>query len=97
MSFSSPGWLWLLFVLAPLLLLEWRGVRRADEALRRLVGPGTEHALLGQRRPGQRRMGIALRGAALALLAVGAAGPEWGREVVRRSASGSDVVLLVDV
>src|SRR5206468_3195568 len=41
--------------------------------------------------------GIALRAAAFALLVLGAAGPEWGRELVRRSAVGSDVVLLMDV
>jgi Ca-activated chloride channel family protein len=97
MSFATPSALWLLLALVPLLLLEWRAARRADDRLKRLVGERPRHALLGQRRPGHRRVGIALRGGALALLALGAAGPEWGREVVRRSATGSDVVLLVDV
>jgi Ca-activated chloride channel homolog len=97
MSFASPAWLWLLLALVPLLLLEWRGARRADEGLRRLVGPRPQHVLLSQRRPGHRRLGILLRAGAAALLVIGAAGPEWGREVVRRSATGSDVVLLLDV
>jgi Ca-activated chloride channel homolog len=96
MSFSAPAWLWLLVALVPLLLLEWRAARRADESLKRLVGPRPQHVLLSQRRPGQRRLGIALRASAAALLVIGAAGPEWGREVVRRSAAGSDVILLLD-
>ena len=97
MSFSAPTWLWLLAALPVLLLLEWRAARGAEDALRRLVGARPHHGLLSQRRPGERRIGIALRNAALALLVFGAAGPEWGRQVVRRSATGSDVVLLIDV
>jgi len=96
-SFSSVGWLWLLVVLVPLLLLEWRAGKRAAESLRRLVGPRDDHVLLSQRRPGHRRIGVSLRVAAAALLVLGAAGPEWGQEVVRRSAVGSDVALLLDV
>jgi Ca-activated chloride channel family protein len=97
MTFAAPGWLWLLSALIPWLLLEWWAARRGDAALRRLVGVRPDHVLLHQRRPGHRRMGIALRTGAFALLVLGAAGPEWGREIVRRSASGSDVVLLIDV
>jgi Ca-activated chloride channel family protein len=97
MSFSASTWLWLLAALPPLLLLEWRAARGAEAALRRLVGERADHVLLSQRRPGERRIGLALRTAALALLALGAAGPEWGRQVVRRSATGSDVVMLIDV
>ena len=97
MIFADPIWLWGLLAVPLLALLEWRAVRRADAALPRLVGPGEEHALLAQRLPGQRRVGALLRLAAAALLIVGAAEPRWGRELVRRGATGSDVVLVVDV
>lgn len=97
MTFASAAWLWWLSALVPWLLLEWRAARRGDEALRRLVGTRPDHVLLHQRRPGHRRAGIALRTGAFALLVLGAAGPEWGHEIVRRSATGSDVVLLIDV
>jgi Ca-activated chloride channel homolog len=96
-SFSSVGWLWLLVLLVPVLLLEWRAAKRSAESLRRLVGSRADHVLLSQRRPGHRRIGVALRLSAVALLVLGAAGPEWGQEVVRRSAMGSDVALLLDV
>ena len=97
MTFTDPRWL-LAFVPVPLLLLlEWRAVVRARRALGRLVGERPSHPLLEQRRPGSRRVGMALRCGALLLLIAGAAGPEWGREQVRRAASGSDVALVIDV
>jgi Ca-activated chloride channel family protein len=95
MIFAQPMWLWWLAALVPMLALEWRGVRRAERGLERLAGRSP--ALFAQRRPGQRRAGLLLRAVAFALLAVGAADPQWGREVVRRGATGSDVVLVVDV
>ena len=97
MRFASPIWLWLLAGLVPLLLLEWRAARRAEEGLKRLVGTRAGHVQLGQCRPGQRRLSLALRTGAFVVLVLGAAGPEWGREMVRYRANGSDVVLLVDV
>jgi Ca-activated chloride channel family protein len=97
MMVADPRWLWALWALPPLLLLEWRAARRAERALAALAGTRPDHVLLAQRRPGGRRAGIALRLTALALLILGAAAPEWGREIVRRAATGSDVLLLVDV
>ncbi|HEY2955720.1 MAG TPA: VWA domain-containing protein [Candidatus Eisenbacteria bacterium] len=97
MSYIDPRWLWALALVPVLLLLEWRAVAKAERALGRLVGERESHPLLEQRRPGNRRTGIALRFLALTLLVAGAAGPEWGREQVRRAATGSDVVLAIDV
>jgi Ca-activated chloride channel family protein len=97
MTFLDPRWLWGLVALPLLLLTEWRSGRRVERALAALVGRREEHALLAQRRPGDRRLGALLRLGAIALLLVGAAGPEWGREVVRRAATGSDIVMLIDV
>jgi len=62
-----------------------------------MTGDRGSHVLLEQRLPGQRRLGVVLRLVALALLAFGAAGPEWGYELVRRSALGSEVVFVIDV
>jgi Ca-activated chloride channel homolog len=96
-SFSDPRWLSALFAVGGLLALEALAWRRAARAIERLAGPRREHALLLQRRPGDRRLSAVLRLSACALLAIGAAGPEWGREVVRRTATGSDVVFVTDV
>ncbi|MFI5370059.1 MAG: VWA domain-containing protein [Candidatus Eisenbacteria bacterium] len=97
MSFSDPRWLWALLALPVLALLEWRAAHRARARLARLAGARESSVLLMQRLPGQRRLGLVLRLGALAALAVGAAGPEWGTELTRRVSSGSDVVLVMDV
>lgn len=97
MTFGDPRWLWGLFALPVLLLLEWSAVVRSDRVLRELVGARVDSVLLEQRRAGQRRLSMALRLLALMLLVVAAADPQWGRELVRRGASGSDVVLAIDV
>ena len=85
MSFETPAWLWALVVLPVLALVESRAVQRARRAALSLVGPRPNHALLAQALPGTRRTGVALRLGAIALLVLGAAGPQWGRETVRRA------------
>lgn len=96
MSFSNPHWLQGLIVLPVLALLSWLAARRAARSLGRLVGERKSHALLAQLQARERAVAAALQFAALAALLVGAAGPEWGREVVRRGSTGSDVVLVFD-
>ena len=97
MIFGDPRWLWALLALPLLALLEWLAARRRHAALGRLVGTRLDGMLLAQVRPRQRALSALLRIGAIALLIVGAARPEWGREVVRRGSTGSDVVLVVDV
>ncbi|MBI1798214.1 MAG: VWA domain-containing protein [Candidatus Eisenbacteria bacterium] len=96
MTFADPRWLWALAALPPVAALEWRAVVRADRSLERLVGAERGSVLLSQRRSGQRRLSAALRMVALAVLALGAADPQLGRELVRRGATGSDLVLVLD-
>ncbi len=97
MTFEHPLWLWGLLLVVPLALLEWRAVRRAEQAIRAMLGPRPLPGLLAQRLPKRRLGGSALRVAALLLATLGAAGPQWGREAVRRTSQGSDVVFVVDV
>ena len=70
--------------------------RRSQRGLAGLVGERADSVLRAQVLAGSRRTGALLRLGALMALIVGAAGPEWGRETVRRASSGSDVVLVLD-
>ena len=97
MSFEHPFRLLGLLLLLPLAFLEWRALRRADRAVKLLLGVRPLPGLLLQLVPKQRVIALALRLAAVALLALGAAGPQWGREAVRRQSQGSDVVFVIDV
>lgn len=97
MSFEHPTALWALLALLPLAALEWLGLRRAATAMRTLVGDQSGRGLVAHHRVGSRRLGAVLRLAAALSLVVGAAGPQWGREAVRRQAQGSDVVFAIDV
>jgi Ca-activated chloride channel family protein len=97
MTFQHPGWLWWLLLLLPYAFLEWRALARADHSVKALLGRAPLPGLLAQLRPGRRELALVLRLGALALLAVGAAGPQWGREAVRRQSHGSDLVFVLDV
>ena len=97
MTFEHPAWLLWLVLLAPLALLEWRALLRTERSLKLLLGAKPLPGLLVQRFPGRRVSAVVLRLAAVALLGVGAAGPQWGREAVRRQSQGSDVAFVIDV
>ena len=97
MSFEHPIRLLGLLLLLPLALLEWRALGRADRSVKLLLGQRPLPGLLLQLLPRQRVITLALRFSALTLLALGAAGPQWGREAVRRQSQGSDVVFVIDV
>lgn len=97
MTFEHPGWLLWLMLLVPLALIEWRSLLRAERSLRLLLGARPLPGLLAQRLPGRRLGAVGLRLAAVASLAVGAAGPQWGREAVRRQSQGSDIAFVLDV
>jgi hypothetical protein len=95
-TFPDPRWLVALAVVPLLWLLEMAAARRSRRGLARLIGERPESVLRAQVLGGSRRTGALLQLGALIALVVGAAGPEWGREVVRRASSGSDVVLVLD-
>ncbi len=97
MTFQNPLWLLWLLLLVPLAFLEWRMLARATRSLRLLLGARPLPGLLVQLLPRQRVAAKALRLSAVLLLGVGAAGPQWGREAVRRQSQGSDIAFVIDV
>ncbi len=97
MTFQHPGWLLWLLALVPLAWLEWRAVVRAERSVQLLLGRKPLPGLLVQRLPAQRVRALVLRLVAVLLLGLGAAGPQWGREAVRRQSQGSDIVYVIDV
>jgi len=97
MTFQNPGWLVWLLLLVPFAWFEWRALVRAKRSLHALLGRQPLPGLLVQLRPRRRTLEMAFRFGAVVLLAIGAAGPQWGREAVRRQSQGSDVVFVVDV
>jgi Ca-activated chloride channel family protein len=97
MTFQHPGWLLWLVLLVPFAFLEWRALVRAERSLKSLLGRDPLPGLLVQLRPKRRTLAMVFRFAATVLLAIGAAGPQWGREAVRRQSQGSDVVFVIDV
>jgi Ca-activated chloride channel family protein len=97
MSFEHPYLLIGLLLLVPLALIEWRGLVRARRSLKLLLGPQPLPGLLSQLLPKRRVAQMGLRLGAVFLLGLGAAGPQWGREAVRRQSQGSDIVFVLDV
>jgi Mg-chelatase subunit ChlD len=97
MSFSDLRWLLGLAALPVLLALELLAARRARRGLAQLTGERPDSVLRVQVLARSRVTGALLRLGALAALVVGAAGPQWGREMVRRAGTGSDVMLVLDV
>jgi len=96
MTFSEPLLVWALLAVPIAVAIQWIAMRRGEERLAALTGRRSPHPLLAQRRLGDRRTGATLATGALVALVLGAAGPEWGRELTRRQGTGSDVLFLLD-
>ena len=96
MTLAEPLYLFGLCAVPLAILVHWLAIRRGERRLAALAGARVPNTLLAQRRPGERRLGAALSVLALVALVVGAAGPEWGRELTRRQGAGSDVLFVID-
>jgi Ca-activated chloride channel family protein len=82
--------------LALLAVLVGRALRRRRWALGELVGPRLGPRLSATSSETGGRIRYALMWFGLVALVLAAAGPRWGREVVRVSGQGSDLVLVFD-
>jgi Ca-activated chloride channel family protein len=94
MTWAHPELLWLLAALAALAVLRWRWGRGALRQ-RAAVGAGVPHLNGGvARRRGALRAALLWGGLALGVLAL--AGPRWGASDELRSATGCDLLLVLD-
>jgi Ca-activated chloride channel family protein len=97
-AFAAPGYLLLLALLLP--LGGWTLVR-AQRQERELIGRFGDEALLGRSSvlplPGRRRLSLALRLAAVALLLLALARPQYGERQTGMAQSGRDVLVLLDL
>jgi Ca-activated chloride channel homolog len=91
--FSHPWFLASLALLPALWIASMLSASRRVRLLAALSGPATGGAL-ARTRPG--RLPRLCGGLGLALLAVGAAGPRWGRDWSQSAARGRDLVVVVD-
>ena len=78
-------------------ILVARSLRRRRWILEQMVGPELLGRLTGTAEDRFRKAALGLRWLGLVLLALAAAAPRWGREVIRVSGQGSDLVLLFDL
>src|ERR1700758_1872581 len=93
--FAHPQLLWSLTVLPALAILAWWARRRQRRALAHL---GSYHLLASAARVQRwsRRVRVLFLTVGLALVAVGAAGPQRDRDWEQSAAPGRDLVVVVD-
>ena len=98
MSFLSGNTLWNLLWIVPLILAAAiaGGVRR-NRLLRRMFGTDERAARFSNASHGKRVFRILLLSFASLLLAVAAARPSWGKQVMQDTSNGRDLLVLFDV
>ncbi len=96
LRFGSPGWLWALFLLAPLLWFFISAARRREALLSRIVAPRLQAQLTGQVSMARRNLRIGLLLVAIGLTLVGLAKPRLGYDVTEVKSKGRDVIIAID-
>lgn len=92
--FAEPQLLWLLLVLP---LLAWLRSRSGQAPAMLFSSVSAVRAIAGSRKVSPGRLLAWLRLAAIGLLIIGMARPQWGRTSTEIEASGIDILLAVDI
>ena len=95
--FNDPSWLWALALLPVLGVLFWSAARSRQRALEAFADLELARRLTASVNVVARRWKAVLRLAAVALLAVAVARPQFGSRVETVRASGQDIVVAVDL
>jgi Ca-activated chloride channel family protein len=93
-AFAHPGLLFALSALPVVSVLAFLAARRRQQALVRMAGL-VGAVLLARRRPS--RLGRLAASLGLTCLALGMAGPRWGRDWNQSAAPGRDLVVVLDL
>ncbi len=96
LRFGSPGWLWALLLLAPLLLFYISAARRREALLSRIIAPRLQAQLTGQVSIARRNLRTGLLLGAIGLTLVGLAKPRLGYDVTEVKSKGRDVIIAID-
>jgi Ca-activated chloride channel family protein len=93
---GSPGWLWALLLLLPLLWFFVDAARRRGALLARIVAPRLQQQLTGQVSPLKRNLRTGLLLGAIALVIAGLAKPRLGYKELEIKSKGRDVIIAID-
>ena len=98
MSFLSGNILWnLLWIIPLILVLAIAGGVRRNKLLRKMFGTDERIARFSNASQGKRVFRIILLTLVVLLLAVAAARPSWGKQVMHDTSTGRDLLVLFDV
>lgn len=98
MSFLSGSILWnLLWIIPLILILSIAGGVRRNKLLHKMFGTDERIARFSNASTGKRIFRIILLSLAAVLLAVAAARPAWGKQVMQDTTTGRDLLVLFDV
>jgi len=98
MSFLSGSILWNLLWIIPLILIfAIAGSVRRNNLMRKMFGTDERAALFSNASPAKRVFRIILLSLAVLFLAVAAARPSWGKQVMQDTTTGRDLLVLFDV
>jgi len=98
MSFLSGNILWnLLWIIPLILVLAIAGGVRRNKLLRKMFGTDERVARFSNVSPGKRVFRIILLTLVVLLLAVAAARPSWGKQVMHNTSTGRDLLVVFDV
>lgn len=95
--FAHPQYLWLLCLVPAALLLFWWSMHRRRVRLARFGQAETLRDLMPERSVGRLWLRFILFDAALALLALAAARPQFGSKLREEKAEGVEMMLVVDI
>ena len=98
MSFLSGSILWnLLWIIPLILVLAIAGGVRRNKLLRKMFGTDERAARFSNASPGKRVFRVILLTLVVLLLAVAAARPSWGKQLMHDTSTGRDLLILFDV